>query len=175
MLSTFSCQAWSMPTVIVSKEPCGDWWKRRILPRDDNFFWSWREMMYAIAGKATPETVETLATWCFLDCLKTGFSHIGEFHYIHHKANGTPYDPSYEIAQRIALAAQKVGIRLTFGIPLIIAALPMLRPYLHKNSLSLPRRTLSWNMLNKHNKQSKDLGLLMVSLCIPFERVRGPG
>jgi formiminoglutamate deiminase len=38
---------------------------------------------------------------------------VGEFHYVHHQPDGTFYKPSYLVAERIARAAQKVGIRLT--------------------------------------------------------------
>ena len=82
-------------------------------PKHQDNFWSWREMMYAIASKASPDDFETLATWCFLDCLKSGFTEVGEFHYVHHRPDGTFYQPSYCVAERIARAARKVGIRLT--------------------------------------------------------------
>ena len=79
--------------------------------RDD--FWSWRELMYQIAAQATAAELETIGTWCFLDCLKTGFTQVGEFHYVHHRPSGEPYEPPYHLGQCLMRAADNVGIRLT--------------------------------------------------------------
>ncbi|MBL93023.1 MAG: formimidoylglutamate deiminase [Myxococcales bacterium] len=79
----------------------------------DDDFWSWRALMYEIASNASAEDLELIGTWCFLDCLKTGFTHVGEFHYVHHKPDGSRYTPSYHLSKCLMNAARKVGIQLT--------------------------------------------------------------
>ena len=59
--------------------------------------------------------------------LRHGYTHVAEFHYIHNDLKGNPYSNRAELSERIARAAQSVGIGLTiipiyyeqggFGIP----------------------------------------------------------
>ncbi|MDK1360267.1 formimidoylglutamate deiminase [Arthrobacter sp. zg-Y1219] len=80
-------------------------------------FWTWREQMYQAAGALTPELYEQLATAVFAEMVVTGFSSVAEFHYVHHRPDGSPYgeDGSGEHAMERALARAAVaaGIRLT--------------------------------------------------------------
>ncbi len=80
-------------------------------PHDD--FWSWRQQMYQAAQQYTPEELEVIATWTFLEMLESGITHVGEFHYVHHQPDGTSYPNHNETALAIARAADKVGIGLT--------------------------------------------------------------
>ncbi len=45
--------------------------------------------------------------------LEAGFTRVGEFHYLHHDRDGTPYADIGELAGRIAAAASQAGIGLT--------------------------------------------------------------
>ena len=76
-------------------------------------FWSWRQLMYAFNARLTPDHVETIAALVQLEMLESGFTSIGEFHYLHHAPDGTPYSDPAEMAGRICAAADRTGIALT--------------------------------------------------------------
>jgi len=78
----------------------------------DNF-WSWREAMYRLAHRMTPEQLEAVAAQAYVEMLECGFSRVGEFHYLHHDPAGAPYSDIGEMAGRIAAAAEVSGIGLT--------------------------------------------------------------
>src|ERR1044071_8760482 len=48
-----------------------------------------------------------------MQMLETGFTAVGEFHYLHHDIDGRPYADLGEMASRIAAAAAQTGIGLT--------------------------------------------------------------
>lgn len=75
-------------------------------------FWSWRERMYELATSLTPESMERIATLAFREMVQAGFTTVGEFHYVHHQADGTPYADPDEMALRVVAAAEAVGIRI---------------------------------------------------------------
>ena len=81
--------------------------------RDDDSFWSWREVMYRFLDRMTPEDVEAIAAQAFMEMLRGGFTRAGEFHYLHHAPDGSPYDDPAELSSRIVAAAAATGIRLT--------------------------------------------------------------
>ena len=76
-------------------------------------FWTWREVMYRFALTMTPDDVESVATLLYVEMLERGFTRVGEFHYLHHDHDGTPYANPAEMATRIAEAAETAGIGLT--------------------------------------------------------------
>jgi formiminoglutamate deiminase len=76
-------------------------------------FWTWREVMYHFALTMTPDEVEAVAAQLYVEMLEAGFCRVGEFHYLHHDRDGTPYDNLAEMAERIAAAAASTGIALT--------------------------------------------------------------
>ena len=75
-------------------------------------FWSWREQMYRSSAELNPELYERLATAVFAEMVVTGWTAVGEFHYVHHQPGGAPYR-DHEMEHALARAAQKAGIRLT--------------------------------------------------------------
>lgn len=79
---------------------------------DDNF-WSWREVMYRFLDRLTPDDMEAVAAMAYAEMLETGYTHVGEFHYLHNDAAGQAYDDPAEMAGRIAAAAHATGIGLT--------------------------------------------------------------
>lgn len=83
-------------------------------------FWSWREIMYKFALTMTPEQAEAVALRLYVDMLEAGFTRVGEFHYLHHDRDGTPYGNISEMADRIVSAAQSAGIGLTL-LPVLYA------------------------------------------------------
>lgn len=78
-----------------------------------NSFWSWRTVMYRFALSMNPEQVEAVAAQLYVEMLEAGFTRVGEFHYLHHDADGRPYADIGELAARIAAAARATGIGLT--------------------------------------------------------------
>lgn len=78
----------------------------------DNF-WSWREVMYRFLDRLTPDDMEAIAAMAYAEMLETGYTHVGEFHYLHNDTNGQAYANPAEMAARIAAAAHAAGIGLT--------------------------------------------------------------
>ncbi|WP_216637144.1 amidohydrolase family protein [Legionella micdadei] len=76
-------------------------------------FWTWRETMYRFLEKLTPEDLQAIAAQVYIEMLKAGFTTVGEFHYIHHQPNGTPYQERCLTSHHIISAAQEVGIAIT--------------------------------------------------------------
>jgi len=81
-------------------------------PEADNF-WSWRELMYRFVGRMSPEDLEAITAQAYVEMLETGFTRVGEFHYVHHDVSGKPYANPAEMAGRVAAAAATTGIGLT--------------------------------------------------------------
>jgi len=52
--------------------------------------------------------------------LEAGFSRVGEFHYLHHDKDGSPYGNIAEMAERIGAASAETGIGLTL-LPVLYA------------------------------------------------------
>ncbi|MDL2403009.1 formimidoylglutamate deiminase [Rhizobium mayense] len=81
-------------------------------PANDSF-WSWRTVMYKFALSMTPDHVEAVAAQLYMEMLEAGFSRVGEFHYLHHDKDGSPYSDIAELAGRIGAASAETGIGLT--------------------------------------------------------------
>jgi formimidoylglutamate deiminase len=81
-------------------------------PAHDSF-WTWREVMYRFLGQLSPEDVEAISAFAYMEMLERGFTSVAEFHYLHHAPDGTPYADLGEMAGRIAAAAKTTGIGLT--------------------------------------------------------------
>jgi len=76
-------------------------------------FWSWRALMYRFLDRITPDDIQAIAAQAYVEMLQTGFTRVGEFHYLHHDPMGAPYSDLAETAGRIAAAAGDTGIGLT--------------------------------------------------------------
>ncbi|HET9524716.1 MAG TPA: formimidoylglutamate deiminase [Pyrinomonadaceae bacterium] len=75
-------------------------------------FWTWREQMYAAATKLTPEQIYTVSRMSFREMAMTGITAVGEFHYLHHSPDGSPYADPNLLAHEVIRAANDVGIRI---------------------------------------------------------------
>lgn len=75
-------------------------------------FWTWRERMYQVASVLTPDSYHDLALATFAEMVASGWSSVGEFHYLHHRPDGTPY-PAHAMEQALVAAAGQTGIRIT--------------------------------------------------------------
>lgn len=88
-------------------------------PANDSF-WSWRTVMYKFALSMTPDHVEAVAAKLYMEMLEAGFGRVGEFHYLHHDKDGSPYANIAEMAERIGAASAETGIGLTL-LPVLYA------------------------------------------------------
>ncbi|MBS0487795.1 MAG: formimidoylglutamate deiminase [Proteobacteria bacterium] len=79
---------------------------------EDNF-WSWRETMYAFAGRVGPEELKAIAAQLYVEMLKAGYTQVCEFHYLHHQPDGKPYADPAAMSLAIIEAAREAGIGLT--------------------------------------------------------------
>lgn len=76
-------------------------------------FWSWRENMYSLALNMTPEKMEETATKLYCEMVRHGYTHVAEFHYLHHDKDGSHYKNLSEMSERLMNAATNAGIALT--------------------------------------------------------------
>ncbi|SCG46080.1 formiminoglutamate deiminase [Micromonospora siamensis] len=76
-------------------------------------FWSWRDTMYAVAGRLDPDSYLALARAAYAEMALAGITCVGEFHYLHHGPDGTPYDDPNAMSAALVEAAAHAGIRLT--------------------------------------------------------------
>ena len=76
-------------------------------------FWSWREVMYRFARHVTPDQLEAIATWLYIEMLEGGYTSVCEFHYLHNDLGGRPYADDATLAMCLVRAARRAGIGLT--------------------------------------------------------------
>src|SRR5690348_12199814 len=81
------------------------------LPQDN--FWSWRETMYAFASRIGPDDLRAIAAQLYVEMLKAGYTHVCEFHYLHHAPDGKPYADPAAMSLALIEAAKEAGIGLT--------------------------------------------------------------
>jgi len=48
------------------------------------------EVMYRFLARLTPDDVEAIAAFAYMEMLESGFTAVGEFHYLHHDLDGRP-------------------------------------------------------------------------------------
>lgn len=75
-------------------------------------FWTWREQMYRLAADLTPDGYRALAAEVYAEMRATGITAVGEFHYLHHQPDGTPYDDPNEMGRALLAAADDAGVRI---------------------------------------------------------------
>jgi formimidoylglutamate deiminase len=102
--------------------------ERRESESDD--FWSWRERMYRVALRITPQQMRAIAAQLYVELLRGGYTQVCEFHYLHHDVSGKPYADPATMGWAVADAAHDAGIGLTL-LPVLYQragfALPTLR------------------------------------------------
>ncbi|MCG8424500.1 MAG: formimidoylglutamate deiminase [Proteobacteria bacterium] len=82
-------------------------------PARADSFWTWRVEMYRLALAIEPEDISAIAAQLYVEMLEAGMTAVGEFHYLHHDRDGSPYPDRAETSHRIVAAARKAGIGLT--------------------------------------------------------------
>ncbi|MBK9135552.1 MAG: formimidoylglutamate deiminase [Betaproteobacteria bacterium] len=103
--------------------------ERRSGEHDD--FWSWRDRMYGVALAITADELRELATSLYRELLAGGYTHVCEFHYLHHAPDGRRHDDAAAMSLALVDAARAAGIGLTL-LPVLYEragfAAPALRP-----------------------------------------------
>ena len=85
--------------------------ERRESDADD--FWSWRDRMYGVALRITPEQMRAVSAQLYVEMLQGGYTQVCEFHYLHHSENGARYTDSAAMAWAVADGAADAGLGIT--------------------------------------------------------------
>ncbi|MGN6423694.1 MAG: formimidoylglutamate deiminase [Asticcacaulis sp.] len=80
---------------------------------DGDSFWSWRDLMYRFNARIGPDEMRAIAAMAYVEMLESGFTRVGEFHYLHHAPDGRPYADPAEMAAALCAAADATGIAMT--------------------------------------------------------------
>src|SRR4029453_11214905 len=80
--------------------------------RERGTFWTWREQMYAVAARLTPDSYYALARAAYGEMALSGITCVGEFHYLHHGPDGTPYAAPNAMGDALVAAARDAGLRI---------------------------------------------------------------
>ena len=79
-------------------------------PGDD--FWSWRNEMYRLAGSHDPDSMRAVGERVYAQMAAAGYGAVGEFHYVVHQPEGTPYAEPNAMAIALAEAAVAQGLEI---------------------------------------------------------------
>jgi len=88
--------------------------------QEKDSFWSWRTRMYGHLEAMTPDDLEAIAAQLYVEMVEAGYTAVGEFQYLHHQPDGTPYADPAEMTLRCLAAAREVGIGFT-ALPVFYA------------------------------------------------------
>lgn len=80
--------------------------------RERGTFWTWREQMYAVAERLTPDGYFALARATYREMVAAGYTSVTEFHYLHHEPDGSPYSEPNAMGEALVAAADEAGLRL---------------------------------------------------------------
>ncbi|MDH3805741.1 MAG: amidohydrolase family protein, partial [Gammaproteobacteria bacterium] len=61
-------------------------------PAGKDNFWSWRERMYALAGRVDADSLDAIATQAYSEMLASGYTSVAEFHYLHRQPGSDEND-----------------------------------------------------------------------------------
>jgi formimidoylglutamate deiminase len=76
-------------------------------------FWSWRDRMYQVALRITPQQLRAVAAHLYVELLRGGYTQVCEFHYLQHAPDGRPYPDPLTMSWALADAAADAGVGLT--------------------------------------------------------------
>lgn len=81
--------------------------------RERGSFWTWRQTMYDVAARLDPDAYYALAHATYREMALAGITAVGEFHYLHHDRDGTPYSEPNAMGLTLIQAARDAGLRIT--------------------------------------------------------------
>ena len=76
-------------------------------------FWTWRDLMYEVAGSLDPDSYYRLARAVYAEMALSGITAVGEFHYLHNDPAGHSYSDPNAMGHALLAAATDAGIRIT--------------------------------------------------------------
>ena len=79
-------------------------------PEGVDDFWSWRSGMFRLAAELDPDGMRAVAEAAFREMAGAGYGAVGEFHYVHHQPDGTPYAEPNEMPRAVAAGAIAAGL-----------------------------------------------------------------
>ncbi len=79
----------------------------------EDSFWGWRDLMYRFTARIGPVELQAIAALAYIEMLESGFTQVGEFHYLHHAFDGTMFTDPAEMGAAICAAAAETGIGMT--------------------------------------------------------------
>lgn len=79
----------------------------------DDSFWTWRKIMYQFLQAIQPEQLHAIASQLYVEMLKSGYTRVAEFQYLHHQPNGQQYDNPGEMSLQTLQAARETGLGMT--------------------------------------------------------------
>jgi formiminoglutamate deiminase len=85
---------------------------QRPTPGQSDDFWGWRDAMYGLAGSLTPESIYRISLVAYRELASAGVLTIGEFHYVHHQPDGSPYGDRLAMSEAVVRAAKDAGLRI---------------------------------------------------------------
>ena len=83
-------------------------------------FWAWRQAMYHYLERIRPQQLYDIARMLYVEMLLAGYTHVGEFQYLHHDTDGHRFNNPAEMTLQCLWAAQNVGIGCT-ALPVLYA------------------------------------------------------
>ena len=79
----------------------------------DDSFWTWRKIMYQFLQAIQPEHLNAIASQLYVEMLKSGYTRVGEFQYLHHQPDGKQYSNPAEMSLQTMQAAIDTGLGIT--------------------------------------------------------------
>ena len=104
--------------------------ERRESDADD--FWSWRDRMYGVALRITPEQMRAVAAQLYVEMLQGGYTQVCEFHYVHHSESGAHYADPATMSWAVADGAADAGLGLTM-LPVLYERAGFAQPALRED------------------------------------------
>jgi formimidoylglutamate deiminase len=84
----------------------------RPTPAGTDDFWTWRTEMFRLAAALQPDSMRAIAERAYREMAAAGYGAVGEFHYVHHQPDGTPYENPNQMAIAVAEAARAVDLEM---------------------------------------------------------------
>jgi formimidoylglutamate deiminase len=130
-------------------------------------FWSWRDRMYRVALRITPEQLRAIAAQLYIELLQGGYTQVCEFHYLQHAPDGQPYADPLVFSWALADAARDVGIGLTL-LPVLYECAgfqqPTLRPDQRRFATSAESVWQAVQTIRNRHQPGLDAGIAIHSL-----------
>jgi formimidoylglutamate deiminase len=103
-----------LPGFVNAHSHAFQWGLRGQVQRDGQggSFFSWRDRMFDLVAELDIEDVFQLSRRAYRAMRSAGYTTIGEFHYLHHRPDGSPYQPETALAEAVVEAARSVDVRL---------------------------------------------------------------